>query len=49
MYDYGDGENGGLGRPFMSGSNAYSATMLNENNAEGNAINAMGFAELSFP
>ena len=25
MYDYGDGENGGLGRPFMSGSNAYSA------------------------
>ena len=48
MYDYGDGENGGLGRPFMSGSNAYSATMLNENNAEGNAINAMGFAELRF-
>mgnify|MGYP002227667161 FL=1 len=36
------------GRPFMSGSNAYSATMLNENNAEGNAINAMGFAELRF-
>ena len=48
MYDYGDGGNGGLARPFLSGSNAYSANMLDENNAEGNAINANGFFEIRF-
>ena len=47
-YDYGDGTNAGMVRPFLPGSNAYSANMLDENNAEGNAINANGFAEVRF-
>ena len=47
-YDYGDGTNAGMVRPFLPGSNAYSANMLDENNAEGNAINASGFAEVRF-
>ena len=47
-YDYGDGTNAGMVRPFLPGSNAYSANMLDENNAEGNAINANGFAEIRF-
>lgn len=47
-YDYGDGTNGGGKRPFLSGSNAYSANMLDVNNSEGNAINASGFVEIRF-
>lgn len=47
-YDYGDGTNGGGKRPFLSGSNAYSANMLDVNNSEGNAINAFGFVEVRF-
>lgn len=47
-YDYGDGTNGGGKRPFLSGSNAYSANMLDVNNSEGNAINASGFVEVRF-
>lgn len=48
MYDYGDGGNAGLARPILSGSNAYSANMLDERNAEGNAFTANGFAEIRF-
>ena len=47
-YDYGDGSNGGLVRPFLGSSNAYSANMLDENNAEGNAMTASGFFEVRF-
>lgn len=47
-YDYGDGTNGGGKRPFLSGSNAYSANMLDENSSEGNAMSATGFAEIRF-
>ena len=47
-YDYGDGENGGIIRPFLPGGNPYSANQLDINNSEGNAFNATGFAEITF-
>ena len=47
-YDYGDGENAGFVRPFLPGGNPYSANQLDVNNAEGNAFNATGFAEITF-
>ena len=47
-YDYGDGLNGGVTRPFLPGGNPYSANQLDVNNAEGNAFNATGFAEVTF-
>ena len=47
-YDYGDGENGGIIRPFLAGGNPYSANQLDINNSEGNAFNATGFAEITF-
>ena len=47
-YDYGDGENAGTERPFLTGGNPYSANQLDVNNSEGNAFNATGFAELTF-
>ena len=48
MYDYGGGENGDLVRPFLSNANAYAANKMDENNAEGNALMASGFAEIRF-
>lgn len=47
-YDYGDGENAGFVRPFLPGGNPYSSNQLDINNAEGNAFNATGFAEVTF-
>ena len=47
-YDYGDGENAGTQRPFLTGGNPYSANQLDINNSEGNAFNATGFAEITF-
>ena len=47
-YDYGDKGNAGLGRPILSGGNAYSANLLDTQNAEGNAMTATGFAEVRF-
>ena len=47
-YDYGDGENAGLERPFLPGGNPYSANLLDVNNSEGNALNANAFAEITF-
>ena len=47
-YDYGDGENAGLERPFLPGGNPYSANLLDVNNSEGNAVNANAFAEITF-
>lgn len=47
-YDYGDKGNAGLGRPILSGGNAYSANLLDTHNAEGNAMTATGFAEVRF-
>ena len=48
MYDYGDGGNGGLTRPYLGTSNALQAATLDKNNAEGNAFNGTGFAEVKF-
>ena len=48
MYDYGDGENGGLSRPYLGTSNALQAATLDKNNAEGNAFNGTGYAEVKF-
>ena len=48
MYDYGDGENGGLARPYMGNSNALQGAILDKNNAEGNAFNGTGYAEVKF-
>ncbi len=47
-YDYGDGDNAGLERPFLPGGNPYSANQLDVNHSEGNAFNANGFAEITF-
>ena len=47
-YDYGDQTNAGLTRPILSGSNAYSTTLLNLSNMEGNAMTASGFFEVRF-
>lgn len=47
-YDFGDGSNGGMTRPIYPGSNAVAESILNTNNAEGNAINASGFFEIRF-
>ncbi len=48
VYDYGSGENAGLNRPVMSQANALQALTLDKNYSEGNALNATGFAEVSF-
>ena len=48
MYDFGNKENAGLSRPFLSGSNPYAANLLDTNNNEGNAMTATGFAEIRF-
>ncbi len=48
MYDFGDGGNAGLIRPFLSGANPYLSNQLDTNNAEGNAITATGFFEARF-
>ena len=47
-YDYGDGDNAGLERPFLPGGNPYSSNQLDVNHSEGNAFNANGFAEITF-
>ena len=47
-YDYGDGDNAGLTRPFLSGNNPLSDNQLNVRNNEGNTFNAVGAAEIRF-
>ncbi len=47
MYDYGDGMNAGLTRPFMPNSNALSNNILNTRNSEGNAFSANGIADFT--
>lgn len=51
MYDYGKaGETGGVGltRPFFTSCNALGSTMLEKHGYNGNALNAVGFAEFRF-
>ena len=47
-YDYGDGANAGNSRPYLGQSNALSQNILDTNNAEGNAMSAVGTAEIRF-
>ena len=46
--DYGNGENGGNVRPFMQNANPIQSLKLDRNNAEGNALNATGFVDVTF-
>jgi len=45
--DYGDGQNAGLGRGFISDANPIQDVKLNTYNSEGNAMNAYGFADFT--
>ena len=47
-YDYGEGSNGGMIRPYLGNSNALLEATLDKNNAEGNAFNGTTFAEIKF-
>ena len=48
MYDWGDGKNAGYIRPYLPGSNAVQAAILDENSFEGNSMNVNGYAEIRF-
>lgn len=48
MMDYGNGMNAGLQRPIFSNANPIMDNLLNKDGSEGNAFNAMGFAEIRF-
>ena len=47
-YDYGDGLNGGMKRPYLPNSNAIDASILDTNKSEGNLFAATGYAEVRF-
>ena len=47
-YDYGEGQNGGMLRPYMGTSNALQGTILDKNTTEGNYVNGTAFAEVKF-
>ena len=47
MYDFGDGMNAGMGRPVHPGSNPYLSNILDKSFAEGNAMNASGFFDVT--
>jgi len=49
VYDYGDGAQNGLERPYFSGANPLSSNQLDKNNSEGNTFNAVGTAEIRLP
>ena len=48
MYDYGNGANAGLVRPYAANSNALQELWLNVGNSEGNAINGTSYVEVKF-
>ena len=45
MYDYGDGMNAGLSRPYLSQGNALSQVLLDKSYTEGNAFTGTAYAE----
>ena len=47
-YDYGDGDIIGITRPVYTQANPFSDIQLNTDNIEGNALNAVGAAEIRF-
>lgn len=48
VYDYADGSNAGLTRPINALSNALGDQAFNKNFYDGNAMSAMGFADVRF-
>ena len=46
MYDYGDGMNAGLSRPFMTNFNALQGVQLDKNLSNGNAFTGTAFADV---
>lgn len=47
MYDYGDGANAGMSRPFLSTQNAIGDDHLQTKNSNENSINLYGYAEIT--
>lgn len=47
-YDYGDGTVIGITRPYIQQANPLSSNQLDTHESEGNAFNAIGFAEIRF-
>jgi TonB-linked SusC/RagA family outer membrane protein len=47
-YDYGDGENAGLTRPFLGNANPLSDVLLNETSYNGSSFNLDGFVDIKF-
>ncbi len=47
IMDYGSGQNAGATRPFIGDANPIQDNKLNTNNAEGNALNANGFVDIT--
>ena len=48
MMDYGNGMNAGMSRQFIQDANPLQDQRLNTRNSEGNALNASGFADITF-
>lgn len=48
LYDYGNGDNGGMERSLFPNSNALSDSRLNTTNSEGNAFNGSTFLDITF-
>lgn len=48
VYDYGEGDNAGIERPYMPSGNAVGAAILDVNQYDGNAFNGNMFAEIKF-
>lgn len=49
LYDYGNGENGGLRRPIFGNSNGVSQALFNTNNITGNTMAATAVIEVRLP
>ncbi|MDR3134014.1 MAG: TonB-dependent receptor [Prevotellaceae bacterium] len=47
-YDYGDGTNAGLSRPFLGNANPLSDVLLNETSYNGSTFNLDGFVDINF-
>ena len=47
-YDYGEGSNAGMIRPYLGNSNALQATYLDKNNSSGNSVNGSSYTEIKF-
>ena len=48
LYDFGNGDNAGMGRSMFPNSNALAESRLNKSISEGNAFNGTGFIDITF-